>query len=109
MEKLASGTVPYRLPFQTRGLDDESKVRRGHARNVIKTLDEILRASLFLGEVRDGDEVFSPQVFGERMPRVVLPGQLRKLLAFQLEQFPKLFARCRIAPGVGLRRDRVGH
>ena len=40
----------------------------------MEALYEILRASLFLGEVRDDYEVF------------------RKLLAFHLEQFPKLFA-----------------
>ena len=58
----------------------------------MEALYEILRASLFLGEVRDDDEVFPPQVFGERMLWGVLLGQFRKLFAFHLEQLPKLFA-----------------
>src|SRR5262249_29797547 len=91
MGNALSPTVSF-LPSQAGGLDDELQVWRGPARNVIEAFDEILRASLFFRKVRDDDEVLPPQVFGERMSRVVLPGQLRQRIAFHLEQFPKLFA-----------------
>ena len=54
------------LQFQTGSLHDEFQVRRRHTRKIIKAFDEILRASLCFGKVRNDDKVFPFQVFGER-------------------------------------------
>src|SRR5687767_2193154 len=80
------------LPFQTAGFDDEAKVRRRKARNVIETFDKIPGAGLFFGKIRYDDEVFTLEIFGERMLRVVSPGQFHKRIAFHPEKLPKFLA-----------------